>query len=183
MSAVSERYPTYKRVTTLVIILLFVFWTGYVMLVPSAHAKEPGSGVANGAKAPDFELKTPDGKSVKLSDFKGKAVMLNFFATWCPPCRAEMPTMEAAYEASKDKGFVILAVNLGEPNVTVTQFMEKMGVTFPVVIDENDRVSKLYDIVPLPTSYFIDKNGNVYAKTTGEIKKEQLNQLIQQLTK
>jgi cytochrome c biogenesis protein CcmG, thiol:disulfide interchange protein DsbE len=172
------RYPAYKRITAALMLLCFGLWIAYLLVWPHNQSKAPGTGIAVGTPAPDFELKTIDGKAVKLSDYKGKPVMINFFATWCPPCRAEMPALQEAYKEYADKGFVILAVNMGETDVAIRTFQEKLGLTFPIVVDENDRVSKLYDIVPLPTSYFVDKNGVVQGRWTGEIRKEQLKSVL-----
>lgn len=180
MSAQVQRYPTYKRITSWVVLAIAVLWAGYLLLAPDAKAA--GTGIPNGQDAPDFELKSPDGKTVKLSDFKGKAVMINFWASWCPPCRAEMPALQEVYKEYESQGFVVLAVNLGESDLVVRSFAEKLGLTFPIVIDANDRVSRMYDIVPLPTSYFVDKNGIVQGKWTGEIKKEQLKTFVKKLT-
>lgn len=182
MSATVKRYPTYKRATMVTVLLIFALWAGYLLLVPNANGKAPGTGIPNGAQAPDFELKTTDGKVVKLSDFKGQAVMLNFFATWCPPCRSEMPTLQEVYREYESQGFVLLAINLNESNLAVNKFRENYGLTFPIVIDKEDRVSRLYDIVPLPTSYFIDKNGVVQAKWTGELSKEKLRSFMKQIS-
>jgi peroxiredoxin len=138
-------------------------------------------GIANGTPAPDFELKTTDGQTVKLSDFKGKPVMLNFFATWCPPCRAEMPALQEVYKEYEAQGFVILAVNLNESNLAIQAFRDKLGLTFPIVIDKTDEVSRTYGIVPLPTSYFVGKDGKVVGKWTGEISKEKLVSYVKQM--
>jgi peroxiredoxin len=165
--------------TAAIVLLFFGLWVAYLLLAPEAAAA--GTGVPVGTKAPDFELKTDDGKTVKLSDFKGKPVMLNFFATWCPSCRNEMPALQETYAKYEAQGFVILGVDMGETNLAVQSFKQKLGVTFPTVIDENDRVTKLYDIIPLPTSYFIDKNGVVQSKWTGEITKTQLENILKQL--
>lgn len=175
------KFPTYKRVTSAITLLAFGLWIGYLLLWPHNQSKAPGTGIAVGAPAPDFALKTIEGKSIKLSDLKGKPVMLNFFATWCPPCRAEMSTLQAAYKEFEAQGFVILAVNLAESDVAIRSFQEKLGLTFPIVVDQDDRVSRLYDIVPLPTSYFIDKNGVVQGRWTGEIRKEQLYSVLKKI--
>ncbi|MFZ5826226.1 MAG: redoxin domain-containing protein [Bacillota bacterium] len=174
------RYPRYKRVTSAITLLLWGLWFGYVLLWPNNNAAA-GAGIALGAPAPDFELKTVDGQVYKLSDLKGQAVMLNFFATWCPPCRAEMPLLEETYKEYKDQGFIILAINLDESDVAITAFQQKMGITFPIVVDKGDHVSRRYDIVPLPTTYFVDRNGIVQGKWTGEIRKTQLLDLLKKI--
>lgn len=125
--------------------------------------KHPGLGI--GLKAPDFELKNLAGESVKLSDYEGKKVMLNFWATWCPPCKAEMPDMEEFYNDSGDD-IVILAVNI-DTNNDVAGFVKKMGVTFPILLDTDNRVNKIYQIISIPTSYFIDEKGIIRNKHIG----------------
>lgn len=174
------KYPTWKRLTSATFALLLSGWFLYVLLVPN-QSSAAGAGVPVGKPAPDFELKTVDGTTYKLSDLKGKPVMLNFFATWCPPCKAEMPLLEETYTAYKDQGFVILAVNLNEADVVVSSFQQKMGLTFPIVIDKSDAVFRAYDIVPLPTSYFIDKQGVVQGVYKGEIRKPALLEMIKKL--
>jgi peroxiredoxin len=118
-----------------------------------------------GSKAPDFELKTLTGETIKLSSLKGKKVMLNFWATWCPPCKAEMPEMEK-FSKQIDKDQVILAVNI-DPQNDVKGFADKNGITFPILLDENDRVNGIYQILSIPTTYFIDSNGVIQNKFTG----------------
>lgn len=180
MSAVAEKYPGYKRKTAFMTLVFFGLWVLYVLLMPNT-GKTAGLGIANGQPAPDFELQTIEGKTYKLSDLKGKPVMINFFATWCPPCRAEMPALQEAYAEFEKDGFIILAVNLNESDVAIKSFIERYGLTFPIVVDKADKVSKAYDIVPLPTSYFVDRNGIVQGKWTGEIRKEQLRALIKKI--
>lgn len=175
-----NRYPTYKRVTSAITLLLAVVWFGYVLLWPNSSATA-GAGIPLGAPASDFELKTLDGETYRLSDLKGQAVMLNFFATWCPPCRAEMPLLEETYETYREQGFVILAINLDESDIAVDAFRTKYGLTFPIVVDRGSNVSQLYDIVPLPTSYFVDRAGIVRGKWTGEIQEPQLLEMLKQI--
>lgn len=112
-------------------------------------------------KAEDFKLKDLNGKEVSLSSLKGKNIMLNFFATWCPPCKAEMPDMEKLYKENKDSDLIILAVNLGEDKATVQDFMKKNSYTFPVVLDLDSTTAEKYNVSAIPTTYFIDKEGNI----------------------
>ncbi len=181
MTAAAISYPRWKRRTSAGVLAFLALWALYVLLWPNQGSKAAGVGIPNGAPAPQFELTGLDGKTYKLSDFKGKPVMINFWASWCPPCRAEMPTLQAAYKEYEAQGFVILGVNLNESEVAINSFKEKTGITFPILIDKDDHVSRLYDIVPLPTSYFVDKNGVVQGKWTGEISKDQLKALIQKI--
>lgn len=118
-------------------------------------------GLGVGQIAPDFELETLDGEIVKLSDFRGERVMVNFWATWCPPCRAEMPDIEKFYE---DTDIVVLGVNLFDTESSVTtvkDFAEEYGLTFPILLDAHSDVATLYQIQPIPTSYMIDSNGKI----------------------
>lgn len=126
-------------------------------------------GLEKGDLAPDFELKMMDGKAVKLSDFRGEPVMLNFWATWCPPCRAEMPDMQKFYE---NQGAQILAVDLFETEAkieTVEEFLEDYEVTFDVLLDENSEVSTKYGIQPIPTTYMIDSDGVIQNMAFGAL--------------
>ena len=175
------RYPTWKRMTSATFLGLLAVWFLYVLLWPNQGNAAPGEGIPIGQAAPDFELKTVDGQVYKLSDLKGKPVLINFFATWCPPCRAEMPLLEETYKQYKDQGFVVLAVNLNESDVVITSFQQKLGLTFPIVVDKSDAVSRAYDIVPLPTSYFVDREGVVRGLWKGEIRKPQLEELLKKI--
>ena len=126
-----------------------------------------GEGLDIGQIAPDFELSTLGGKTVKLSDFRGKHVMVNFWATWCPPCRAEMPDMQKFYD---NKDVVILAVNLtgAESGTKVVQeFVDEFGLTFPILLDKEMVVAGQYQIQPIPTTFMIDSKGRIQNKSFG----------------
>jgi len=164
-------------VTSAITLVLAVIWFGYVLLWPNTNATA-GSGVPVGGQAPDFELTTVDGVTYRLSDLKGQAVMLNFFATWCSYCKTEMPVLEQAYQAYRDQGFLVLAIDLDESDLAITTFQKEYGLTFPIVVDRGSNVSQLYQIVPLPTSYFVDRDGIVRAKWTGAIDAGQLESIL-----
>jgi peroxiredoxin len=132
------------------------------------------NGLEIGAKAPDFELKTLTGEPTKLSDYKGKKVMLNFWATWCPPCKAEMPEMEKFYKQG-NKDVVILAVNI-DPQNDVQGFANKNGITFPILLDTDGKVNSTYQILSIPTTYFIDRNGIIQNKYTGAMNLDMMKQ-------
>lgn len=136
-------------------------------------------GLNIGAKAPDFQLKTVTGKSVQLSDFKGKKVMLNFWATWCPPCKAEMPEMEQFYKQA-NKDVVILGVNI-DPQNDVKGFVHNYGITFPILLDSENKVNGIYQILSIPTTYFINRNGVIQNKYTGSMQINMMKQFISQL--
>ncbi|MDV7764880.1 TlpA disulfide reductase family protein [Peribacillus sp. CSMR9] len=127
--------------------------------------KDSLGGLKIGAKAPDFNLKTLDGKQVELSDYKGKKVMLNFWATWCPPCKKEMPDMEKYTQQAGDD-VVVLAVNI-DPENDVQSFVEDNGITFTIPLDSQSAknpVNERYKILSIPTTYFIDKEGIIRNK-------------------
>jgi len=114
-----------------------------------------------GFLAPDFTLETLEGKSVTLSNLRGQAVLINFWATWCPPCRAEMPAFQETYTDYEKQGFVIVAVNatLQDNSTDIATFIEEFGLSFPVVLDTEGTVNQLYQVRSLPTSFFVDKEG------------------------
>ncbi|MDO7487231.1 TlpA disulfide reductase family protein [Peribacillus frigoritolerans] len=127
--------------------------------------KDSLGGLKIGAKAPNFSLKTLDGKQVELSDYKGKKVMLNFWATWCPPCKKEMPDMEK-YTKQVGDDVVVLAVNI-DPENDVQAFVEDNGITFTIPLDSQSAknpVNERYKIISIPTTYFIDKKGIIRNK-------------------
>lgn len=139
------------------------------------------TGIEEGNIAPDFQLTTIDGKSMKLSEQRGKKVFLNFWATWCPPCRAEMPDMENFYKDQKNNSFVILAVNYTtqEKNKDdVHQFVEDFGLTFPILLDHDGSISSHYQIFTIPTTFVIDSNGVIQKKFVGPLNKEMMEKLV-----
>jgi peroxiredoxin len=136
-------------------------------------------GLKVGAKAPDFELKTLAGDTVKLSDLKGKKVMLNFWATWCPPCKAEMPAMEEFHKEAGDD-VVILAVNI-DPHLDVKAFVDENKITFPIPLDEEDTVNETYQVLSIPTTYFIDTKGNIGNKYIGAMNLDAMKQYTKEL--
>ena len=115
----------------------------------------------------DFTLQTPDQLTRSLSDYRGKVVFLNFWGTWCGPCRAEMPSMQLLYEELKDEGFEIVAVNLGERPAPVRTFIDEYGLTFPVLLDQRQTVGTQYGARSIPTTYLIDRNGDILGMAVG----------------
>lgn len=118
-------------------------------------------------EAKDFTLKDVSNKKVSLKDFKGKVVMLNFWATWCGPCRIEMPSMEKLYRQFREKGFVILAVASGDDTDSVDRFIKDYNISFPALMDSNMVVSDSYKVWALPTTYFINSKGQIIGRAQG----------------
>jgi thiol-disulfide isomerase/thioredoxin len=125
--------------------------------------------VSEGIDPIDFNLPLLNGTKISLSQFKGKVVFLNFWATWCGPCRSEMPSMEAVYQNLKDKGLEILAVNLGDSKSKVSAFMKENKLSFPAVLDEKSTTGSYYNVQAIPTTYIIDKRGLIVARIVGSI--------------
>lgn len=138
-----------------------------------------GAGLEAGTRAPDFALEFPDGSRTTLSDLRGQPVVLNFWATWCPPCRAEMPDLVAAYEAHKDNGLVIVGVNEQDDEDKALAFMEQYGIEFPVLLDSRGDLASLYTARGLPTTFFIDRDGNVAEAWSGMLTADLLDERLQ----
>jgi peroxiredoxin len=122
-----------------------------------------------GSPAPEIVLKDLQGRDVKLSDLRGKVVLVNFWATWCKPCKEEMPAMQASYDKLRDKGFVVLAVNELEDTARVAEHIRTHGHTFEVVMDHNNQVANVYGVVGLPASFLIDPQGIVRERISGSL--------------
>ena len=124
-----------------------------------------------GRLAPDFTLVDLEGNQVSLSDFRGKTVFVNFWASWCPPCRAEMPEIEAVYQEYKDRGVVVIGVDIRETEDVVRQFVEQGGYSWIFILDATGAVSNDYRITAIPTSFFIDKDGIIQVVAIGAMTK------------
>ncbi|RWR05044.1 redoxin domain-containing protein [Siminovitchia fortis] len=157
-------------------------------LTQSQTEEQTSEGLKNGDVPPDFELETLDGASVKLSDYKGKKVILNFWASWCPPCKAEMPHMENYYKTkAKQQNTEILAVNLtnaergGNVNKKVENFIEEYDLTFTVPLDESGEIGKTYGAFTIPTTYMIDTNGKIHTKIIGPMDEETIEKIVSEM--
>ena len=134
-----------------------------------------------GAEAFDFEAMSLDGSVIRLSDLRGKKVMLNFWASWCGPCRMEIPHMVEAYSEHSASGFEILAVNLREDPARVTQFVSEFGMTFPIAMDTTGSVGASYYIRSIPTSLFLNEEGIITAVHVGTLTEQALQGYLAQL--
>ena len=140
-------------------------------------------GAEKGKLAPDFTLPTIDGESVSLSDYKGKKVILNFWASWCPPFKVEMPHMQQYYKKySESDQVVILAANLSYSDGSkdkVQQFVDSFDISFPVLMMNNKNVVKLYEIISLPTTFIIDTEGRIQHKIVGPLDQQAIKNYVQ----
>jgi cytochrome c biogenesis protein CcmG, thiol:disulfide interchange protein DsbE len=149
-----------QRIILYVLLLIAgISWTFLSMDPSSAAANVPAPQA--GFPAPDFTLSTPEGDTYTLSELKGKAVLLNLWATWCPPCRAEMPAIQKMYDEYKEQGLVILAVNMTSQDnpLNIAPFANEFELHFPILLDETGDISTRYQLRSLPSSYFIDRAG------------------------
>ena len=150
-----------------------------VLLLSSQISQQEGIQKAvQGKSVGDFTLLDLDGETIHLSDYQGKYVLLNAWATWCPPCRAEMPDLNEFHQAHQDKGFEILAINAGETREMAAQFSDSLGLGFKVVLDSNGKVLNGLGITGFPTSILIDPQGKVAMIHIGMIFPEDLNNKV-----
>lgn len=168
-----------KKAAVALVLLILTGWVIYDTLSKNKASSvkdgvksegQVAEGIEVGNRAPDFALQTLDGEKIALSDFRGKRVILNIWATWCPPCRAEMPDMQKFYEQYKNERVEIVAVNLTRSERQpehVARFIQEYGITFTVVLDEKGEVSRQYEAQAIPTSYLIDSRGIIRKKMIG----------------
>ena len=151
-----------------IIIIFFVSLLSVSGQTLEDEMRSAGFGIFNeNVSSIDFTLQDLDGNKVSLKDYRGKALMLNFWATWCPPCRREMPSMEKLYSIIDKDKIDILAVNIQEKKNTVSDFISKNNYTFPVLVDEEGKAASIYQIRSIPTTFIIDKKGYLRAMLTG----------------
>ena len=131
------------------------------------HDSGPSVGSQVGNRAPGFNLVDLKGKAVSLADFQGKPLLINFWTTWCSPCRREMPYLQEVYEEWSDKGLSMLVINLRESPSTVKEFLSTNGLFLPILLDSTGRVSDNYGIISIPTTFFIDGDGIIRQKAVG----------------
>jgi len=150
-----------KRVAGVIILILTLS-----MLITGCSGGGSSSAEV-GSKAPDFCLKDLSGQEYSLSELRGKPVLLNFWATWCGPCRGEMPYLEEIYREWSGKGLTLFAVNIGESSSQARGYLQTYGMSLPVLLDSAQTVAKRYNITGIPTTFFIDKNGIIQGKVVG----------------
>jgi thiol-disulfide isomerase/thioredoxin len=152
-----RHFPSYLKI-------IFVLLASAALFSGGSLTQAAGSKIA----APDWNLSDVDGKPVKLSDFKGKVVILDFWATWCPPCRAEIPGFVAIQKKYADTGFTVIGVSLDKQGISVVKpFMRQLGMNYPVVIGNPQTVEDYGGITAIPTTFVIDRQGNVVAAYEG----------------
>ena len=152
------------------VILPIILASGLLIIGYSAGCS-PGGSIqvpSVGSPAPDFKFQSPDGQSTSLSSLRGKPVLINFWAIWCPPCRDEMPYLQEIFEGWSDKGLVMLAINVGESPSKVKGFLQSHNLSLPVLLDTKGNIAQKYNIRGIfPTTFFIDKDGIIQVKIIG----------------
>ena len=181
-SALRRRRSRVFRAGAVALLLLASAQAVLAEAPPLGHQMNP---VTPPLAAPDFTLLDMDGEAHKLSDYRGKVVMLNFWATWCPPCRREMPSMQRLYEKYRDRGLVVVAVNQFEDPDLVFEFSGRLSLepTFPILFDRESRIAEQYKVVGLPSTYLLDKDGKIHFKAIGgrEFDHPEVEKLIESL--
>ncbi len=142
-------------------LLLGIVWTLNSRVQDGTKPTASPPAPRTGFPAPDFTLATVDGQTVTLSELRGRPILINFWATWCPPCRAELPAIQATYERYADRGLVVLAVDMAEPPATVAAFAQELGLSFLIPLDQDGSVAEQYRVRAIPTSFFVDREGIV----------------------
>jgi thiol-disulfide isomerase/thioredoxin len=138
------------------------------------------SGLNLGSALPNFNLTSLTGNEIHLYDFRGKVVIINFWATWCAPCRLEMPILQNTYEKYNPK-LTVFAINAGESNYLVQEYKEELQLTFNILLDPDRAMEKLYHLRGFPTTFFIDEEGTLIARHVGALTEGQLSEYLRQL--
>ncbi|MNJ35015.1 redoxin domain-containing protein [Paenibacillus bouchesdurhonensis] len=171
-----------RRPIQIVILMLIVILGGYAV----------GTAVFGGGEnirpkvgdsPPDFNLRGLDGQVHNLDKYQGKSLVINFWATWCKFCVSEMPALQTQWEKWQDQGVVILGINTGEDDITVSNFVKQTGVDFPILFDKQNEIVGKYGVVPMPTTFFVNKKGKITSIIQGELDLKTLNQQIDQLVR
>ncbi len=156
----------------LVLVTMFVFYAEFFREKEVDAAKV-------GRVSPGFTLKDGNGVEHSLSDYRGKGVIINFWATYCPPCEEEMPYLERAYKQYKNQGIEILGINADEPTRLVNQFASAKNLSFPILLDRNGVVVEKYQVQNLPITFVVDGNGEIVKIVYGELSEEKIAEFVE----
>jgi cytochrome c biogenesis protein CcmG/thiol:disulfide interchange protein DsbE len=180
-----DRETVVALLVLVVLALLVPLLRGIAVPQRTVTSSEADTAALNAKPAPDFTLEAVDGSRVSLSDFKGQVVLLNLWATWCPPCVRETPRLVRVYEKYREQGFVILGINTTyqDDRAKVEQFVRDHGVSYPVLLDVKSEFGEKYGSRLLPTSYLVDRSGKVVMTKVGEVEEAQLEEQIEALLK
>ncbi|AOV08097.1 thiol-disulfide oxidoreductase ResA [Sporosarcina ureilytica] len=169
-----------KRKNRLMIrtVVLFLLFGAVIFAIVS---KDTEKVLAIGDKAPDFELVDLEGNKHKLSEYEGQGVFLNFWGSWCGPCKTEMPFMERQSKEFEEKGVHILAINIKDTRLKAESFRDQYGLTFPIAQDKDESVRRAYNVIPLPTTILINKDGYIEQIIAGGMDEEQIQEAMESI--
>ena len=153
-----------NRILKVILVIIFVLGSLTTACQSGGGTGETSQGTN---PAPQFQFTNNSGQLISLSDLRGKPVLINFWATWCSPCRMEMPYIQQIYNEWQEKGLVLLAINIGESASRVAEFMRSQGFSFPVLLDPEGEIAGQYGVRAIPTSFFIDKDGIIQDMKVG----------------
>lgn len=158
--------------------IIAVLAVASIYTIYGAVTKEQQALLQVGDTAPNFTLQDLEGEQQTLADYRGQGVVLNFWGTWCEPCKKEMPAFDKYYQQFKDRGVQMLAINVAESDYAVKSFVQQYGMTFPVAIDHTKSVLRAYNIEPLPTTMLINEQGEIVKIITGEMTEQDIKQYM-----
>lgn len=166
------------------VIILSILALAIGFALYSNLTKDDQKVIKEGEQAPNFQLSTvnTEQESLSLKELEGKGVMLNFWATYCKPCKDEMPYMQELYPKYQEKGVEIVGVNLDQSQLVIEQFLNEHDITFPIVHDKRDQVMRAYSVGPLPATFFISPDGKVVRKVIGPLTLERLDGYLKEIT-
>lgn len=170
-----------RRRSLIRLLLLIIMFCAIAFTIFNSFTKEKNEVLKVGDYAPDFVLVDMDGEEHRLSEYKGQGVLLNFWGTWCKPCEREFPIIDKYYQEYQDEGLQVLAVNIAESNFVVQDYIDRKGLTFPVLIDESKSVMNAYNITPLPTTFFINPEGKIEKIISGEMSDSTIQNSMKQI--
>ncbi|WNR42484.1 thiol-disulfide oxidoreductase ResA [Paenibacillus roseipurpureus] len=164
-------------------IFTIVLIIGVFTIITNLSASDSKKYPQQGDKATNFSLVGLDGQTHELSDYKGKPVLMNFWGTFCPPCKEEMPDLQKMYDKWKSQGVVFLEVNVDKNKVTVQGFMDQYKLNMPVLLDANEVVRKQYGVMDYPTTFFIGPDGKIVTKKIGQMDEAFIDETLSKLSK
>lgn len=154
---------------------LIIFWGGNQPLTAQRERQIPQSG----QKFPDFTLESLDGEKITLSELANQPIVINFWATWCDPCKEEMPLFEAIY--SENSGIVVLGINYNEPANIIRRFVQERGITFPILLDADGKLAERFQVFGFPTTYFIDRDGILRGIYVGQLNEQLILSYLEEI--
>jgi len=163
-----EHIRGFRGIAALTVIVGLALAALAALVPPSTASDQTLTPLPDTPEAPAFDLAGPDGERYRLQDMRGKPVIVNFWATWCPPCRAEMPSIQRAWEDLSDEDILVVGINVGEDAGTVNGFLERTPVTFPLPLDKDSKVVQRWPLRGLPTTFIVAPDGRLVYKAVGE---------------